>query len=212
MQTTQPQGQNDDEQWRTIPGFEGHYEASDLGRIRSLDRTVPHGRVRAITVHGKILAPTMHKGRPHLTLVRDGRRHQVAVHVLVLRAFRGPRPAGMEGCHGDGDATNNRLSNLRWDTSSANNRDQVQHCVHGNGRKTHCPRRHLLEEPNLVAAGVRRGQRICRACARAATTLQHEGATKSSRFQAVADGFYLSFMPPPQEGAFGPLVEPTPSA
>ncbi len=49
------------------------------------------------------------------------------VHVLVLTAFRGHCPAGMEGCHNDGDPKNNRLSNLRWDTHSANQKDGFRH-------------------------------------------------------------------------------------
>ena len=48
------------------------------------------------------------------------------VHRLVLLAFVGPCPVGMEGCHFDNDATNNRLSNLRWDTLSNNQKDRVR--------------------------------------------------------------------------------------
>ena len=62
------------------------------------------------------------------------------VHRLVLEAFVGPCPEGMECCHWDGDRTNNRLSNLRWDTPTANAADRERH-----GRKTQGERQHLAK-------------------------------------------------------------------
>lgn len=56
-----------------------------------------------------------------------GRRRNFYVHELVLLAFHGPRPAGFEGCHGDGDSKNNRASNLRWDTPAMNIADRTRH-------------------------------------------------------------------------------------
>jgi len=53
--------------------------------------------------------------------------HSVTVHRLVLEAHVGPRPERLECCHGDGDATNNSLENLRWDTKRNNERDKEQH-------------------------------------------------------------------------------------
>ena len=56
------------------------------------------------------------------------RRGQTAsVHILVLEAFVGPKPKGMEGCHYDGDFSNNKLENLRWDTHLANEADKKRH-------------------------------------------------------------------------------------
>lgn len=55
---------------------------------------------------------------------KTGKRVSKLVHRIVLEAFVGPCPDGMEGCHGpDSDKSNNRLSNLRWDTRTENNRD-----------------------------------------------------------------------------------------
>lgn len=54
------------------------------------------------------------------------------VHRLVLEAFVGPCPAGMEGCHNNGCPSDNRLQNLRWDTRLANNADKIRH---GTSRK-----------------------------------------------------------------------------
>jgi hypothetical protein len=56
----------------------------------------------------------------------DGTRHLMSVHVLVLTAFRGPRPDGLVACHEDDVKDNNRLSNLRWDTQAANWIDMIR--------------------------------------------------------------------------------------
>lgn len=58
------------------------------------------------------------------------------VHRLVLEWFVGPCPEGMEACHNDGDSTNNRLDNLRWDTRKANIIDSVKHGTHYTGKGT----------------------------------------------------------------------------
>jgi hypothetical protein len=57
------------------------------------------------------------------------------VHRLVLETFAGPNPDGMECCHNDGNASNNRLDNLRWDTRKANIHDAIRHMQErGQGR------------------------------------------------------------------------------
>lgn len=68
-------------------------------------------------------------GSPYrrIVLYRDGKRHHRAIHVLMLSSFVGPRPLGMEGCHNDGDPTNNRLDNLRWDLPKGNCADRAAH-------------------------------------------------------------------------------------
>lgn len=55
------------------------------------------------------------------------------VHRLVLTAFRGPCPEGMQACHCDGDPRNNALGNLRWDTPTANHADKRKHGTHLQG-------------------------------------------------------------------------------
>lgn len=62
----------------------------------------------------------------YLQLVTSDRREPL-VHRLVLEAFVGPCPEGMEACHADGNRTNNALSNLRWDTPKANAADRERH-------------------------------------------------------------------------------------
>lgn len=101
------------ETWRAIPGSEGRYEVSDLGRVRSLVRG------------GRILKPAKSKtGYLMVAPVIDGRNKPRRVHHLVLLAFVGPRPDGAEGCHNNDVPGDNRLVNLRWDTRAANVADR----------------------------------------------------------------------------------------
>lgn len=57
----------------------------------------------------------------------DGQMHQQRAHTVVLLAYKGPCPPGLEGCHNDGDTMNNCVRNLRWDTRGANQRDRYAH-------------------------------------------------------------------------------------
>jgi hypothetical protein len=82
---------------------------------------------------------------------------------LVLEAFVGPCPDGLEACHWDDDPTNNRLSNLRWDTSIANKRDMARNGGgNQNAHKTHCIRGHEYTPANTYRK--RGGGRECRVC------------------------------------------------
>lgn len=161
----------DEEQWRPVAGHEGLYEVSDRGRVRSIDRTIICRNGTTSRRPGKMLKPQI---TPHgyRRITFGYRRGQQYVQSLVLTAFVGPRPAGLEACHNDGDPSNNMLSNLRWDTRISNMLDQVRHGTHGQARKTHCPLGHALSGPNLYARGATRGIRACLACARARAHIQ----------------------------------------
>lgn len=158
------------ETWRPIPDWPG-YEVSDLGRVRSTDRTVEVTGKTPRRLRGRIIQsfpnPQDNRAMARLSRRNFKRTHYVAV--LVLSAFVGPRPDGMETCHNDGDATNDRLSNLRWDTHVANVQDTVRLGRH-NSSKTHCKHGHPLSGANLRiskrASG--RQQRVCRRCEAAA--------------------------------------------
>lgn len=122
------------EEWRDIPGFE-NYQASSLGRIRSLDRyiTCEHAKYsRTVFTRGRVLRP--HSGnkigylyvRPCIDKVTLTAR----VHHLVAFAFNGPRPKGLHVAHDDGDHLNNRPSNLIYKTIAANRHDSIEHGGH----------------------------------------------------------------------------------
>lgn len=133
------------EEWRPVVGYEGFYEVSDMGRVRSVDRRVPKGN-HYITRRGQEMRPTtITGGYRQLGLSKHGGRKSFLVHHIVLNSFVSPRPEGMEACHNDGDPNNNRLYNLRWDTPSNNTYDRVRHGTHFCSRKTHCPRGHKYD-------------------------------------------------------------------
>jgi hypothetical protein len=115
------------ERWKPVPGFEGYYEASDQGRVRSVDRTVAHARWGTIVRKGKILSPGVKSKYGHLgvTLCRDNMGYQKHVHYLVLETFVCPRPPGLECRHLNGDPGDNRLMNLAWGTRRQNSGDRT---------------------------------------------------------------------------------------
>lgn len=150
------------ENWRPVSGYEGAYEVSDQGRVRSLDRIARDGK----RLRGRVLRPfVMPTGHVRAVLVKDGVRRTLKVHRLVLQAFVGPAPEGTEALHRDGNAGNNTLSNLRWGTKSENSRDQIAHGTHPFASRTHCPADHPYSEANTYRHP-RTGHRHCRECIR----------------------------------------------
>ena len=135
----------DVESWRPVVGWEGFYEVSSHGRVRSIDR-IHHSRAGYTQKYrGRMLRPNLTHGYWGVTLSRDTIPSTRKVHHLVLEAFVGPRPEGMEACHINGIRNDARLSNLRWGTHSSNTLDQVRHGTHAEARKTHCPRGHVYD-------------------------------------------------------------------
>jgi len=121
-----PDIENSLEEWRPVPEWDGLYEVSNLGRVRSLDRCVPYGRYGNTKYRGRVLRPGWSTGYAHVNLVETGQgvRECYYVHDLVLAAFVGPKPEGVEVCYGPAGASDNSLTNLRYDTRSANALDR----------------------------------------------------------------------------------------
>jgi hypothetical protein len=157
------------EEWRAVPGYEGLYEVSNKGRVRSLGRSISFYSVRWKGIVRRDVAPrllklwTMHTGHQMTTLSRDGVSIRPKVHRLVLEAFVGPCPDGMEACHYDDEPANNVLENLRWDTRSANISDRYRNgWVAPGTAMTLCKKGlHPLTGDNLLGG---QRQRLCRAC------------------------------------------------
>lgn len=117
------------EKWRAIVGYEGFYEISDLGNVRSIDRTVACGS-QILCLKGKLLSRAINKQNGYyiVTLYRLGKGKSFSVHALVLEAFVGSRPsAAHDACHNDGNRLNSALSNLRWGTKKENRDDSRRH-------------------------------------------------------------------------------------
>ena len=154
------------EEWRPIRGYEGRYEVSNLGRVWSVLRYVLTRQDHTRRAGGNYLRPSPTKSG-HLEVNLGGRtRH---VHVLVAEAFLGARPEGADCvCHNNGDPSDNRLENLRYDDRSGNSFDRRLHGGDHEVNKVRCPQGHPLAAPNLVASDNREGRtRRCLACSRA---------------------------------------------
>jgi hypothetical protein len=143
------------EEWKPVVGYEGRYEVSTLGRVKSL----PNSRRRS----SLILKPHSCKRGGYFTVglvSNDGVRwaqKTTFVHLIVLTAFVGPSPgAEYQCCHGDGNTGNTSLSNLRWDTLSGNQMDRVAHGTSNRGVQNGHAK--LTEEQALqVKARIRSG-------------------------------------------------------
>lgn len=117
----------DQEVWIPVVGWEGYYEVSSCGRVRSMIR-------KGVTnlgereYGGRLVKPIRVKtGYLVVNLTIQGKRKQCLVHLLVLRSFRGTPPIGMQACHNNGNRTDPRLTNLRWDTVKNNHADKHLH-------------------------------------------------------------------------------------
>ncbi len=132
-----------EETWAQIKGFEGIYEVSTLGQIRSLDRPQ---RVRGNGISlqkGQTLKQWKQGSYMYCDLRKPGIKQKARVHVVVLETFVCPRPNGMIACHNNGDPTDNRLCNLRWGTHDDNAKDKILHGTHQYGES--CPKSKLTE-------------------------------------------------------------------
>lgn len=133
---------------KDVVGYEGLYTVTDRGEVRSV-----RGGVRA--------AYPTREGHLRVSLHRSGRRKMVYVHALVLEAFVGPRPEGLEGRHRNGVPDDNRAENLEWGTRAENVLDSVRHGTHSAASKTHCKNGHEFTAENTR---LHKGVRHCRKC------------------------------------------------
>jgi len=134
------------EVWLPIRGYEGIYEVSNYGRVRSLPRTY----IRICHVKKRILSTKSGPdGYPRANLCVDGKPATRLVHQLVAEAFIGPCPPGKLVCHNDGTRKNSKLSNLRYDTNSGNMADRL---IHETSNRFRTPKKYPNQDKISVRA------------------------------------------------------------
>ena len=150
------------EHWLPVVGWEGFYEVSDFGRVRSLSHTARTGRRFDGKVRTLYLNPR--DGYWRVTLSGGGRRSgPVLVHRLLMEAFTGPCPEGEETRHLDGNRANCVLSNLAYGTHDENMQDMIRHGTNYWANKTHCPKDHEYTPENTYIIP-NSGSRACKQC------------------------------------------------
>ena len=123
------------EVWRWVSGYQGLYEVSNLGRLRSYYRKGRRNSSNASETPLVMKPYVGVRGYRLATLRKDGIPKNIPVHSLVVSAFYGEVPRGKEVRHRDGNKTNNRLDNLIVGTRAENEADKVRHGVSNRGSR-----------------------------------------------------------------------------
>lgn len=151
--------------WRDVPGYDGHFEASSFGRVRSKDRIVVkktrYGGVMTQRYYGKILNPHTERGYKYVHVGVAGRKVRVGVHRLVLLAFHGEGPVGQITRHLNGDPADNRPENLAWGDHQQNMADRKKHGRYANGER-HCMAKISKEQAYLIKNSNATGAQLAR--------------------------------------------------
>lgn len=130
-----------EEIWKDIPGYEGYYQASTLGRIRSVDREISYlsgkNKVPRTDFWPSQIKTLRYRkdGYLQVNLSKNSKKGYFPVHKIISKVFLGNQPKGMDVCHNNGDRSDNRLSNLRYDTRKNNLSDTILHATRIQGEK-----------------------------------------------------------------------------
>ena len=124
------------EKWKKVNGYEGIYEVSNLGRVKSLPRYV-NSRYGLRLVSERILKPFVGQ-YPVVNLCKNSEPHKHYVHRLVVEAFLPNTENKPCVNHIDGVKENNSLSNLEWVTYSENAQHAMDNNLNRKGEEHHC--------------------------------------------------------------------------
>lgn len=151
----------DMEIWRPVVEYEGVYEVSSLGHVRSVTRVSSEGKVRKGALRK---LSTNNRGYLEFSTSWNHKRGCLLVHQVVAAAFISPRPnAASCVLHRDDDKFNNAVSNLYWGSQSENAYDRVRNGHDAGARRTRCVRGHEFNSANTYYR--KSGGRNCRKCA-----------------------------------------------
>jgi len=171
--------------WKDVPGYEGAYQVSDEGRARSLSRILPDGR----RWPGKVLRSAPRAGGA--IFVDFGswngeNAKRIGMSRVVLSAFIGPQPKGMEAIHIDGRVTNNRPENLKWGTRSAQVSGRLNYGRDGRGEKNG---RAKLSDKEVFAirCGRANGAKIKCLAAEFGVSVEYISGIVNNRFRAIEE-------------------------
>lgn len=152
-----------DEIWKPIEGFEGLYEVSNFGRVKSLERNVRAGRNYGLkTLKERILIPhTQKTGRLLVVLCKDGKIYARTIHRLVAIAFiQNPENKPVVD-HIDTNPANNRVDNLRWCTQKENCNNEISRKHNSESKKGHpCYYKGHSEETRRKISESHKGKRL----------------------------------------------------
>ena len=157
--------------WLPIAGYEGIYDVSSLGRVRSHYRNGKHSEDRC-------LKPFMRRRYPCVNLRKHLRAKSIPIHRLVLETFIGKRPLGMQCGHSNGNCNDARLCNLRWITQVENEHDKRQH-----GTALLGERHHQAKVTNEQARHIAQSQLPTR-------VLSKQYSLSRSQIQRIRNGSY----------------------
>ena len=128
------------EVWHPVVGYEGFYEVSDQGRVRSVDRITTSFNGKAFyqrTIRSKVLKPLHGTRYLHVALHKNGAQATKTIHTLVAEAFLGPRPTDQQVRHGPAGRYCNALANLSYGTAVENAGDKLRDGTHSRGKNSY---------------------------------------------------------------------------
>ncbi len=151
--------------WKSVRDYEGVYEVSYAGEIRSLDRFVNY-RISGVkrNLRGRKMKLKLDRyGYLNVCLCNKNKKEHLRVHILVLENFTCVRPRGLEAAHIDGNKTNNSVENLRWVTHKENESHKIIHGTLMIGNKNHRHRnyknkKHVLKQGNNLRKSSQRSR------------------------------------------------------
>lgn len=167
------------EVWLPVLGYEGLYEVSSRGRVRSLDRITLKSNGMHYRTPGRILRPYVDRSGylcVHLS-TRESKRCHGSIHRLMCESFRGAPEQGQLARHLDDVRQNNVIENLYWGTLSDNGHDAVRNGRNSNANKHLC-RCGLPYDEIISDFNGRFRKRTCSTCRRA------HGRIRSQRYRS----------------------------